>query len=77
MEKKETFDFESQLKELDTLVNQMEKGNLSLEESLALFEQGIKLTRDCQKALKKAEQKVQILVEKNNTEELTDYNEPE
>jgi exodeoxyribonuclease VII small subunit len=58
--------FESALVTLETLVEQMAKGDLSLEESLAHFEQGISLTRQCQTMLKTAEQKVQILIAKNN-----------
>ena len=56
-----TIDFEKSLKQLETLVNKLEKGDLPLEESLKHFEEGIKLTRDCQKALKSAEQKISIL----------------
>jgi len=58
-------DFEHSLNELETLVEQMEQGDTSLEQSLELFERGIKLTRSCQESLKKAEQRVQQLVEKN------------
>ena len=43
----------------------MENGELSLEASLKTFEEGIRLTRECQQALKEAEQKVSLLVEKN------------
>ena len=52
-------DFEHSLNELETLVEQMEQGDTSLEQSLELFERGIKLTRSCQESLKKAEQRVQ------------------
>lgn len=71
-EKKQTgFDFEKALEELEILVSAMEEGELSLEESLQAFEQGIKLTRECQTALKQAEQKVQVLInESGDTEEL-------
>jgi len=62
----EPIQFESALATLETLVEQMAKGDLSLEESLAHFEQGISLTRQCQTLLKTAEQKVQILISKNN-----------
>ncbi|MGA7801389.1 MAG: exodeoxyribonuclease VII small subunit [Gammaproteobacteria bacterium] len=55
-------DFENALKELEGLVEQMEKGDLSLEESLGHFERGIQLTRTCQQALQEAEQKVEILL---------------
>ena len=47
----------------------MEKGDLTLEASLTTFEEGIKLTRECQQALKTAEQKVKLLIEKNGTVE--------
>lgn len=61
--KKESISFEIALSELETIVQRMEKGDLSLEESLAAFERGIQLTRQCQGALKDAEQKVTVLVE--------------
>ena len=48
----------------------MEGGDLSLEESLKYFERGILLTKNCQQALNKAEQKVRILLEKNNKNNL-------
>ncbi len=54
-------DFETALAELEELVERMEKGELSLEDSLRDFERGVELTRFCQQALKEAEQKVQIL----------------
>ncbi len=57
----EGVDFEKALKELEELVERMEKGELSLENSLQAFERGIALTRQCQKALTEAEQKVEIL----------------
>ena len=63
--------FEKALEELEELVSSMEDGKLSLEDSLQAFEKGIKLTRECQTALKKAEQKVQVLINENgDTEEL-------
>ena len=69
--KQASFDFEKALEELEELVSSMEDGKLSLEDSLQAFEKGIKLTRECQAALKKAEQKVQVLInEKGYTEEL-------
>ena len=57
-----SFNFEQALENLEELVTAMEEGELSLEESLQAFEKGIKLTRECQSALKKAEQKVQVLI---------------
>jgi len=56
--------FETSLQDLEKLVNEMEQGNLSLEESLQHFEQGVKLTASCQKALTEAEQKVEVLQKK-------------
>lgn len=60
-------DFEQSLKELEELVEQMEQGDLSLEASLQAFERGVQLTRNCQKALASAEQKVQQLLEQTET----------
>ncbi|MCU0834954.1 MAG: exodeoxyribonuclease VII small subunit [Chromatiaceae bacterium] len=57
--------FEDALRELESLVDTLEKGDLSLEESLAAFERGVGLTRTCQKALDEAEQKVRILTAKS------------
>lgn len=54
-------DFEQQLESLEALVASLESGELSLEDSLKSFEQGIKVARECQQALKNAEQKVELL----------------
>lgn len=53
--------FEDVLTELESLVDTLEQGKLTLEQSLTAFERGIKLTRACRKALDAAEQKVHIL----------------
>jgi exodeoxyribonuclease VII small subunit len=53
----------------------MEHGELSLEQSLKDFERGIALTRQCQKALKEAEQKIQVLVTRNGKEKLEPFDE--
>ena len=66
MAAKKSFPFEESITKLEALVERMEGGNLSLEESLKTFEEGIKLTRECQQALKAAEQKVKLLIEKSN-----------
>ncbi len=55
--------FESQLEALEKIVNQLEKGDLPLNDSLSQFEQGVKLTKDCQNRLNQAEQKVMLLSE--------------
>jgi exodeoxyribonuclease VII small subunit len=63
------FDFEAALEQLEELVASMEDGELSLEDSLKAFEKGIKLTRECQTALKNAEQKVQVLLDESGEPE--------
>ena len=72
-------DFETALAELEALVERMEQGDLRLDESLKSFERGVQLTRSCQQALKQAEQKVQILLEKDGQHALEPFesdNEP-
>jgi exodeoxyribonuclease VII small subunit len=61
------------MEELEKLVEQMERGDISLEESLKSFERGIRLPRTCQQALQDAEQKVQILLEKNGQQTLEPF----
>ena len=61
--KKKAVDFEQSLQQLEALVTEMEKGDLSLEQSLKAFENGIQLTRECQTRLSEAEQKVELLLE--------------
>lgn len=75
-EKKQGFAFEQSLSELDALVQKMESGDLSLEQSLKAFEQGVKLTRECQQALVQAEQKVQQLLENNGQLEVQPFEQP-
>ncbi len=55
-------DFEKKLTRLETIVEKMEAGELSLEDSLKLFEEGVKLSRECNTQLNDAEQKVKILM---------------
>lgn len=69
-ESNKNFNFEASLEELNQLVKKMESGDLPLEDSLKCFENGVKLIRDCQKALTKAEQKVQILTKQQGSETL-------
>ncbi|MCG8379562.1 MAG: exodeoxyribonuclease VII small subunit [Proteobacteria bacterium] len=71
--KSNTINFEKTLAELESLVETMEQGDLSLEESLKYFERGIELTKSCQKALTEAEQKVKILIEKQGNSQLGDF----
>jgi exodeoxyribonuclease VII small subunit len=67
-------DFEASLKELESLVETMEKGDLSLEDSLRHFERGVQLSRACQQALKTAEQKVEILMQRSGQDEIAPFN---
>jgi exodeoxyribonuclease VII small subunit len=60
-------DFERALGDLEATVDQLEHGDLSLEDALKQFERGVALARDCQAALKQAEQKVEILLQKSVT----------
>lgn len=67
------FNLEKSLADLENLVEELESGDLPLEKAMKKFEEGIKLTRGCQNALKEAEQKVQILLESAGEEELEDF----
>jgi len=60
------FDFNKGLTELEAIINKMESGELSLEDSLKYFEKGVKLHRQCHSALTNAEQRVNILSEEDN-----------
>ncbi|WP_446808340.1 exodeoxyribonuclease VII small subunit [Methylomonas sp. 2BW1-5-20] len=71
--RKSASQFEEAMEELEKLVEQMERGDISLEESLKSFERGIRLTRTCQQALQDAEQKIQILIEKNGQQTLEPF----
>lgn len=72
-EKKSEIDFEKALAELEKLVETMEKGDLTLEESLQHFERGVSLTRACQRALAEAEQKVRILTGDSEAGDLAEF----
>ncbi|AUD78106.1 exodeoxyribonuclease VII small subunit [Kangiella profundi] len=66
--------FESQLQELETIVEQLESGELPLDEALKVFEKGVKLSRQCQQLLADAEQKVTVLMD--NQEQAFEVDEP-
>jgi exodeoxyribonuclease VII small subunit len=68
--------FEQMIAELETIVQQLEQGDLSLDDALAQFERGIALTRASQQQLQAAEQKVQILLQPNAQEQLTAFDNP-
>lgn len=71
----EPLNFEASIRELEELVERMEKGEQSLEQSLLDFERGIALTRSCQLSLQATEQKIQQLIEKNGQDELVPFEE--
>ncbi len=61
--------FETQLQELNQIIEQMEQDDVGLEQSLKLYEQGVKLTRSCQKVIEDAENKIQQLMDQNSESE--------
>ncbi len=67
------FNLEKSLADLEELVEELESGDLPLEKAMKKFEEGIKLTRGCQTALKEAEQKVEILLQSAGGEDLDDF----
>ncbi len=77
MAKKSAQSFENQLEKLEEVVATLEKGDVSLDESLKLFEEGIKNVRQCSKMLQTAEQKVEALIEKNGDTELEPFEKEE
>lgn len=74
MAKKPSQDFESTLKELEEIVSRLESGELPLEEALGEFETAVKLVQQGQERLQKAEQRIQILLQKDEDAPLSDYN---
>lgn len=71
--KPENMSYEATIEELDTLVNQLENGDLSLDDALKKFERGITLARAGQAKLSDAEQKVQILMNNSDDAPLEDF----
>lgn len=63
-------DFESSLSELEALVARLEQGDVPLEEALRTFERGVALTRQCQTALRGAQQKVEVLLARHGEERI-------
>ena len=68
--------FEKSLAELEALVERMEAGELSLEESLKAFEAGVRLTQQCQQALTQAQQRVQLLSVQDGEVRVTPFTDP-
>lgn len=58
--------FETSLMDLEKIVRELEQGDLSLEESLKLFEDGVKLSRECQERLNQAERRIEVLLKDEN-----------
>jgi exodeoxyribonuclease VII small subunit len=70
MSSKKKLDLEKSLAQLEALVEELEDGDLPLEKAMQKFEEGIRLTRGCQAALRDAEHKVQILLKSTGEEEI-------
>ena len=66
-------DFEQSLTELEALVEKLEQGDVPLEDALKTFERGVALTRQCQTALRTAQQKVEVLLSKNGQETVESF----
>ena len=60
--------FEEQIAELEQIINELENGNLNLDDSVAKFEEGIKISKECNKMLENAEKKITILLNGENGE---------
>ena len=70
-------DFEFSLARLEEIVGKLESANLSLDDAMKLFEEGVQLSRDCQKHLEQAEGKVEILLKKSGGEMAAEAFDPE
>ncbi len=71
--RRKKLNYEAAVAELESLVERLEQGDVSLEESLKLYENGVLLSRDCQEALNTAEQKVQMLLQQSGQTNLVDF----
>ena len=76
MTAKKSINLEKSLADLETLVEELESGDLPLDKAMKKFEEGIKLTRGCQTALKDAEQKVEILLKSAGGEDALEEFDP-
>jgi exodeoxyribonuclease VII small subunit len=75
--KLENLSFEDSLEELETIVSQLEQGELNLEDSMTLFERGLQLSKHSQVKLSDADQKIKILLNNDEQASLSDFNEQE
>lgn len=73
MARRKKLDYEAAISELESLVTKLEQGDISLEESLKLYESGVLISRDCQEALQQAEKKVSMLVQQMDKTELVEF----
>ncbi len=69
--------FESSLKELEKIVRGLEEGDLPLEESLKLFEDGVRLSRECQERLNQAERRIEVLLKDSDGNPVLQATQPE
>ena len=69
--------FEEALKKLEKIVEELESGKLSLDDSLKKYEEGVKLSRFCHKSLQAAQKKIQVLTKKGDSWELKPFTESE
>lgn len=65
--------FEEKMQKLEEIVNQLEKGEMNLDDSLIKFEEGMKISKECNKMLEDAEKKITILLEKDGEIEETNF----
>lgn len=65
--------FEKSMENLEDIVNQLEKGNLNLDETVEKFEEGMKIAKQCNDMLEKAEKRITIILEKNGELEEKDF----
>ena len=73
MEKEKTGNFEESMKKLEDIVTELEKGDLNLDESVEKFEEGMKISQECNKILQNAEKRISILLEKDGEIEEEDF----
>lgn len=72
LQEKNTISFEDAMKELEQIASQLEKGDLNLDQSVAKFEEGMKLSKACNKILEDAEKRISILIK--NEDDVTEEN---
>lgn len=68
MKKSKELNFEEAMRELESIVRELEKGELSLDESVEFFQRGVELSKQCSKKLDEAERKITILIQNENEE---------